>query len=48
MLQPKAGYTWSSLQKSLSFQYEPSKRLPVQSQQLQENEKYVHSQQQKH
>ena len=30
-------------EKCLSFQYEPGKLLPVQSQQLEKNLKYVHS-----
>ena len=32
----------SCLQKCLPFQYEPSKRLPVQSQQLEQSLKYVY------
>ena len=43
MLQHKAWYTLSCLQKYLSFQYEPSKRLPVPSQQLEQSLKYVQS-----
>ena len=38
-----AWYAWSCLQKYLPFQYEPSKRLSVQSQQLELSSKYVYS-----
>ena len=38
-----AWYARSCLQKCLPFQYEPSKRLPVQSQQLEQSLKYVYS-----
>ena len=45
MLQQNASYARSCLQKSLTFQYELNKRLPIQSQQLEQSLKYVHSSQ---
>ena len=38
-----AWYARSCLQKYLPFQYEPSKRLTVQSQQLEQSLKHVYS-----
>ena len=43
ILQHKAWYTQSCLQKCLSFQYVPSRRLPVQYQKLEQSVKHVYS-----
>ena len=43
ILQHNAGYIRHYFPKCLSFQYEHGKRLPVQSQQLEQSLKYLHS-----
>ena len=43
VLEHNVWYARSCLQKYLSFQNEPSKFLPVQSQQLEQSLQYVHS-----